>query len=177
MWFFSKGKRGRVFRDTWKGKEVIVKKAREYSILNEVKWLKVLNEYGIGPKLYYSGKKYFVCEYLNGVPIKDYTGNLKRVFIDVLKQCRVMDKLRVNKLEMHNPFKHVIIKGKDIRLIDFERCKITENPKNVTQFVQYICKKSSLGFGDVKPYLKEYKEEMGDSSFNKLLKFITKNVN
>jgi predicted Ser/Thr protein kinase len=172
MEFFKKGKRGKIFRDTWQGKEAIVKKARHYSVLNEIKWLKILNKHGIGPKFYDSGEDYFICEYLKGTAIQYYKGDLKEIFLNVLKQCRMMDKLKVNKLEMHNPTKHIIIDGDDIRLIDFERCKITETPKNVTQFVQFICKKTELDFEKVKPYLVEYKEKMDDKSFEKLLKFI-----
>jgi predicted Ser/Thr protein kinase len=43
----------------------------------------------------------------------------------------------VNKEEMHRPLKHIIV-GKDARFIDFERCSKTKNPKNVTQFCNYI---------------------------------------
>lgn len=176
MEFFKKGKRGQLFREKWKGKEAIIKKARHYSVLNEVRWLKILNKHGIGPELYEQGEDYFICEYLDGVVIQDYKGELKDILLNVLKQCRVMDKLKVNKLEMHNPAKHIIIKGDDIRLIDFERCKITENPKNVTQFVQFICKKSNLEFEDVKPYLLKYKKHGCDRSFKELFDFIDYNL-
>ena len=32
------------------------------------------------------------------------------MILDVLEQCFVMDKLGINKLEMHHPVKHVLIK-------------------------------------------------------------------
>ena len=40
---------------------------------------------------------------------------------------------------MTNPYKHIIIdKNNNPVLIDFERCRYTEQPKNVTQFLQYL---------------------------------------
>jgi len=51
----------------------------------------------------------------------------------------VLDKLGVNKEEMHHPYKHVLItkKQKPV-LLDFERCHLSEKPKNVTQFCQCV---------------------------------------
>jgi len=43
---------------------------------------------------------------------------IKKILFDVLKQCRIMDGLNVNKKEMHNPVKHIIIKkGNSVRKI------------------------------------------------------------
>ena len=40
---------------------------------------------------------------------------------------------------MHHPVKHIIIgKNRKPVLIDFERCRKTEKPKNVTQFCQFL---------------------------------------
>jgi predicted Ser/Thr protein kinase len=55
-----------------------------------------------------------------------------------------MDILLINKTELTNPYKDIIIDENNfVVLIDFERCKKTEKPKNITQFLQYLIKKSS----------------------------------
>jgi predicted Ser/Thr protein kinase len=66
-------------------------------------------------------------------------------------------------------------------LIDFERCKKTSNPKNVTQFLQYIAKNSDnleeKGFIVDRNRLfllgKEYKDDSSLRNFNKILQFIS----
>ena len=51
-----------------------------------------------------------------------------------------MDRINVNKEEMHHPYKHIIMDKttKKPILIDFERCHKSLEPKNVTQFSSYI---------------------------------------
>ena len=59
-----------------------------------------------------------------------------------------MDQLNVNKKEMHHPVKHIIIVKKRKKyfpiLIDFERCKINPDVKNITQFAEFICRNKNL---------------------------------
>ena len=63
---------------------------------------------------------------------------MKRVF----KQLFIMDKLGIQKEEMHNPYKHIIVdkKGRPW-LVDFERASFSKAPKNVTQFCQFLASK------------------------------------
>lgn len=138
MEYFSKGKRGKIYLI----KNIAVKKSMDKYIKNEVKYLKLLNKHGIGPKLLNHGKNYFKYKFIRGIFILDYIRlnnkkNIKKILVDVLKQCRVLDMLKINKLEMHNPYKHIII-DKDPVMIDFERCYKTNKPKNVTQFCQFL---------------------------------------
>lgn len=151
---FTKGHRGIIYTGALRNKKVAVKlerkdiKARK-RIRNEVKWLKVLNKKGIGPKLIYNKynkDNYFVYDFIEGEFILDnFVRNNKRNIIkiikDVFNQLYIMDKLKINKEEMHHPLKHIIIdKNKNNKpvLVDFERCHKTKKPKNVTQFCQFI---------------------------------------
>ncbi|MFH1211470.1 MAG: hypothetical protein V1659_00910 [Candidatus Woesearchaeota archaeon] len=63
---------------------------------------------------------------------------IKKVLLDVLDQMFVMDSLGINKFEMTSPKKHVIVRRGRPVLIDFERCRRSEKPKNVTQFVHFM---------------------------------------
>ncbi len=115
-------------------------------IENEAKWLGRLNEKDIGPKLYFSGKNYVVMKFITGKRIMDWIKeNSKEEIIpvleNVLKQCHKMDQLGVSKQEMHHPHKHIIINSDDKPvMIDFERCKETPAPTNVTQLVEWWCR-------------------------------------
>src|SRR3989344_5200444 len=178
MQLLAKGKRGTVYVE---GKYVI-KKASEYQIKNEVEWLKKLNHYGIGPQLMSYGGDWFKAAYIKGELIEDSVRtsdkkNIANILKDCLKQCRVMDSLKMNKKEMHHPYKHVIVVKNKPVFIDFERCKITEHPKNVTQFCQYILKLDVIIPGNLDidrgvmiKLMKEYKGNQNEKNFKGILR-------
>lgn len=139
----------------YKKKKVVIKTERKDSeaigrIENEINYLKILNKKGIGPELYFHDKKftYFVYEYIDGnfFPIflehsaKKNKNLIKKIIKNVFVQCFRMDKIKVNKEEMHHPYKHIIIDSKTKKpvLVDFERCHKSKEPVNVTQFSSYI---------------------------------------
>jgi len=66
--------------------------------------------------------------------------DIKNIIKNVFDQCFIMDKLMIDKEEMHHPLKHIIIQNKTLKpyLVDFERCHKTEKPKNVTQFSVFL---------------------------------------
>jgi len=168
MKYFSKGKRGKIYLR----KDVAIKMGLNKHIKNEVKWLKRLNKYNIGPKLISYKNNYFKYKFVNGKFILDFIkennkNKIKKILIDILKQCRTLDELKVNKLELHNPYKHIIINKKPV-MIDFERCYKTNKPKNVTQFCHFLISKK------VRMLLKNKNILINKRSFIKLLKIYKK---
>jgi len=187
--YLDKGKRGVVFVGKYKGKKVAVKIRRKGSeamnrMENEAKWLQKLKK-GIGPRLCFSGKNYLCYQFVEGEFILDYMKkSSKRNCIELVKKCLdkcyALDQLQVDKLEMHHPVKHIIV-GKEVRFIDFERMHHTLNPKNVTQFVQFICgkialvmkeKKVKVKIKDLRDLAQDYKREMTKKNFTKIKKEI-----
>jgi predicted Ser/Thr protein kinase len=79
---------------------------------------------------------------------------------------------------MNHPTKHILIKKgeasrKTVVMIDFERCKQTENPKNVTQFCQYILKyQKKINKKKLMRLLQEYKKDYSSLSFRRLLNLL-----
>jgi len=154
--YFTKGHRGMLFTGVYKGKKKAVIKIKNPQSMafgrmqNEANFLKILNKKGIGPKLYFYNEKddYFVYEFIDGefFPLflehssKKNKTLIKKIIKQVFIQCFRMDKLKINKEEMHHPYKHVIIdrKTKKPVLIDFERAHYAKEPINVTQFCSYI---------------------------------------
>ncbi|MEA3429801.1 MAG: methyltransferase domain-containing protein [Nanoarchaeota archaeon] len=187
----TKGHRGWIFTGMYKGKKIVVKKQREdvaaiTRVANEINFLKVLNKKGIGPKIIFSGKDYFVYKFISGAFIKDFVEvqgkeAIKQVFLDVFKLMYKLDKLKTNKEEMTRPRKHVIIDNKlKVHLIDFERATKTEKPKNVTQFVQYVCslsemlnkKKFKINIDKLRDASKVYKKDMSIKNYKKIINLI-----
>lgn len=187
--YFAKGKRSIVYKGFFKGKEAILKTAKKNAPLNvmrnEAKWLKKLEKYKIGPKLYKEGKDYVIYGFVKGKKIMDWMEEhdkkeIKKIIERILKQCRTLDKLKVNKKELQRPVKHILI-GKTVKMIDFERCKEAKRPKNVTQFCQFLTSKNMKKILNKKGIkidknkliilLKEYKKEQSEKNFKKILNF------
>lgn len=189
--YLAKGKRSIVYKGVFKGKEAILKVIKKGAppniIKNETKWLKKLEKYKIGPKLYKEGQNYMICEFIKGKRIMEWLKEhnkkeIKKILKEILKQCRTLDKLKVNKKELQRPVKHIIIK-KIVKMIDFERCKETKHPKNVTQFCQFLTSKNVKEILEEKNIkidkdkliilLQKYKKEQTERNFKAILNFLT----
>lgn len=148
---YAKGKRGVIFKAMYKDKPVAIKvplEGRE-SIANlEARHLQSANRLRIGPQFIEAGAKYVTMEFIEGEHIGDFLEHAtlaekEEVFEKVLKKLELMDRIKFNKFELTNPYKHIIIKpGLEPVMIDFERAKYTSRPKNVNQFKEYIKKHS-----------------------------------
>ena len=179
--YLAKGKRSEVYTLKISNKLYAVKVKKEdigakNTVENEAKFLKILNKYKIGPKFRNKGKNYIMYEFVKGEFFVDWIKksskkNAVKIIKNILEQCRIMDKLKINKKEFHKPIKHIIIyKNKPI-MIDFERCYYAEKPKNVTQFCQFL-----LLINKIDPkaidLLKEYKENESDGNFKRIVRLI-----
>lgn len=175
--FLAKGKRSLVFTAKYKNKLVAIKVKKKSSqainrLENEAKFLKMLNKHNIGPKLIKQGKDYIIYEFVKGKPILKYKKSLKNIILNVLDQCFILDKLKINKLEMHHPVKHILIDKSPV-LIDFERCYYTKNPKNVTQFCQFLMNTNKkLNKKLLIKTLKKYKFAQNKENFNSIKKIL-----
>lgn len=151
----ARGKRGIVYSALKNKKDMAVKAANPNSrainrIENEAKWLKILNKEGIGPGLLGFQQAegavpvYLVMEFIEGERILDFLAraeeaSIRSVLKEILRQLLILDGLGVNKEEFHWPVKHIIVRpGNGITLLDFERCRKTQRPKNITQFLQFL---------------------------------------
>jgi len=181
---FARGKRGIIYK---KG-NIITKvknpKSRAINrIKNEAKYLKILNKHGIGPKFISFKNNKLQYRFVKGKFIFDYIHDndkkeILKVLKNVLNQCFILDKLKINKLEMNRPKKHIII-DKNPVLIDFERCYITDRPKNVTQFLQFLFnlrkilkKKKIIINKKILRLARKYKKNRSKKNFKKIKEYI-----
>jgi len=160
-------------------------------IKNEAHWLSILNKSNnIGPQLLFydsqTEEQFLVYRFVEGEFILDWLSNnpiatidnIRMVLANLLEQCFEMDQLKVDKEEMHHPQKHVLITDNaQPILLDFERCNLTDTPKNVTQCIEFICrlkeelhkKKLKININQLRELAKEYKKEQNQDNFNKII--------
>ncbi|MGV8171652.1 MAG: HemK2/MTQ2 family protein methyltransferase [Candidatus Woesearchaeota archaeon] len=162
--------------------DIVIKRSltEHYNAAEEAKFLKILNKHGIGPRYIRHDKDSLTMEYIKGERILDYVkkANKKQV-INIIKkildQLYIMDKLKINKLELINPYKHIIVRNHEPILIDFERCIHTEKPKNVTQFIQFLCS-GKVGLKINVEALQDIAKKYKDTYDKKYLEEIIKNI-
>ncbi len=181
---FSHGKRSIIYTAVHKNKKVAIKikKASTQAqkvIEKEAKFLKELNRHGIGPKLIKSTDKAVVYKFIEGPFFIDWIKDNptdKTMIKKILLQCREIDKLKINKREFTRPIKHIIIENNKPIFIDFERCYVTDNPQNVTQFCQFLLSNCIVKSNrkEILPLLKQYKKNQTNKNFKILLKQLLK---
>lgn len=142
---FAKGCHSKIYESNFENKKIIIKE-NKFNNEREIFFLKKLQKYNFIPKLYFYDKKIIIIEKFIGKTIKEFledkTINLKikkRIVLKIKNICEILDKLKINKMEMGNPYKHIFIeKYNVIKFIDFERSKFTNRPKNLNQFNEYL---------------------------------------
>jgi len=188
---FAKGKRGIIHLAQYKGKTIVVKSKNPKStaiarIEIEAQFLKKLNKFSIGPKFHFFKDQKLGMEFIEGVLFEEYIQknskkNIQAVITDLFTQLFQLDKLKINKEEMHHPVKHIIVRNHIPVLIDFERCHYTEKPKNITQFVQYLSKDriiellndKFIKLSAIQPLARVYKSDPTKRNLQKILKKIS----
>ncbi len=147
--------------------------AAKNAISSEAKWLKYMQGKDFASKFKEYDKKlrYIIYRYVEGKYLPNFLdeSNKKRSITVVkkcLEICRELDKLGINKGEMHKPVKHVIVDYPKVTFIDWERCHKTKKPKNVTQFTSYLFQRGQLKDLDA---VKQYKKSYSDKDFKKIV--------
>lgn len=200
--YFTHGKRGDIYTATMDKNQFIKKyipqtknnlkvaikverkeSKAENRIESEAKWLQVVNQKGLGPRYLFHGENYVAYEFVEGIFIDEWLGtHEKKEILMMLKQLlhqgAQLDRLKINKEELHHPFKHIIITADNHPvLLDFERCTETEKPKNVTQLLEFFCRievalqKKGI-FVDkeaIRKLAKEYKERPSQETLQHLV--------
>ena len=191
--FFAKGKRGFIYTAKLGNKKIAIKEKNPESkaqsrIEFEAYWLKKLNKYKIGPKFISFKNDSLAYEFVEGIFIMDFVINstekdIRKVLRDIFDQMFLLDKLGINKEEMHHPYKHIVItKRKKPVLLDFERANNTEKPSNVTQFCQYITstnfhallneKGLKVNIRKVRAAARKYKHNINKKNFKEIISLV-----
>ena len=119
------------------GRIAAIKWAKNYEIDKEWEILKFLN--GLcAPKPIFRGKRYFIMEYIDGKPLKDFAGNEEyyNILKDALYNAYLLDEKGIFHGQLGRYY-HILKTDKDVKFIDFERGVFSENPRNFMQIVGY----------------------------------------
>ena len=189
--YLARGKRGIVSTGMLDGKRIIIKElnpsADVNTIAHEAEMLQAVNAKGIGPLFIGLQNGALLREYIDGPEIMDWIpgarrGAIKSALIAVLEQCRTLDLLGINKLEMNHPHKHILMR-KDIPVfIDFDRARHAQKPKNVTQVCQWLTGSQMVEILNEKDvtiprdamikHAKKYKDSYSDIPYNLMVEVI-----
>jgi len=145
--YFARGKRGIAYTALLGAKKVLVKEFNPRSDVNtiehEARMLKLVNTIRVGPRFIALKDGALIRDFIDGPEFMDWVPmvdkeRVKRAMLSILEQCRRMDSLGVNKLEMNHPHKHLLMRRGTPVMIDFDRSRIAARPKNVTQVCQWF---------------------------------------
>lgn len=163
----GKGKRGLVYQEGKYAVKIINSKTDTLKFEADI--LKKINKRGIGPEVYSFEDNKLRMELVKGVRILDFLKKASKqekikVLKQIFRQLRTLDLMNVNKSEMKNPYKHIII-GKKPVLIDFERARYSETPQNITQFCSFLENRKIASFKDLP---QKYKDDPSEDNYRKL---------
>ncbi len=168
------GKRGVVYKIS---PDLVVKIERDdssskNSLENEYNILKFLtpSKYFPTPVFFDCELKYLIREFVKGIRADEV--NDKSLFLKAMIMARDLDLKKINQEEMNNPYKHIYFFNGEPMMIDFERAKKAKNPKNVSQFCQYVCNKFGFDHKKFIPFIKKYKEDYSAKNFDKIMKLL-----
>jgi putative serine/threonine protein kinase len=119
------------------GRIAAIKWAKNYEIEKEWEILEYLN--GLcAPKPIYRGKRYFIMEFVDGEPLKNFVG--KEEYYDILKESLVNAYKLDEKGVFHGQlgrYYHILKTQNGVKFIDFERGVFTDSPRNFMQIIGY----------------------------------------
>lgn len=157
------------------------------SLEGEAKNLEYVNNWGIGPKLYSWSRDFIVMEYVDGVSLSEWllrvdsVDSLKRVVLELLRQCRLLDLIGVDHGELSRPYRHVLIsRSGRVYILDFESASQRRRPRNLSSIASYLFFKPSIVSSVLREKLgfnlqvalekvREYVKRRDESSYQSLL--------
>ena len=158
-------------------------------LINEAKIQKIVNQFGIAPKIFNSTKNFISMEFIDGLILNDYihkfknnsVSNLNFIVSNLLHQCFILDINGIDHGELSNLKKHVIINNKP-NIIDFDSASLTRRASNFTSSIQYLFiggpfslyfqKIFSINVELLKSSLKNYKFNQNSDNFNNIFEIL-----
>ena len=189
--YFAKGKRGIVYTALLGRRKVLVKEFNPASAVNtiahEAEILQMVNRKGIGPMFIALENGALVREFIEGKEVVKWMRSarkpaIKKVVQNILEQCKALDQLGINKMEMTRPHKHILLQKNKPVFIDFDRSRKAEKTKNVTQVCQFFTsaelqtllaeKDILLSRENMQTLAKEYKQCRDKKAFQAIVKLV-----
>jgi putative serine/threonine protein kinase len=134
----GEGNKGEVFKIKLEnGKIAALKWLKNDLAKKEFEFLKLLNGF-YAPKPIHLGRHYFIMELIEGKPLKELINT--KEYYETLKEALVgayeLDIRKINHSQLGRYY-HIIKTQESVKFLDFERAKITDNPRNFLQIIGY----------------------------------------
>jgi putative serine/threonine protein kinase len=174
----GEGNKGEVFKVKLEnGKIAALKWLKNDLAKKEFEFLKLLNGF-YAPKPIYLGKHYFIMELVEGKPLKDLinTKEYYETLKEALKGAYFLDLKNINHSQLGRYY-HIIKTDNGVKFLDFERAKITDNPRNFLQIIGYYLQRDkNFDKNTLNEITKLYKENK-TKALNLALKVIDESIN
>ncbi len=158
----------------------------------EVRVATLANRVGIGPPIFGHTRDMILMKLLESQEIGDWLDTLhgrgsrdqaRRMLHGLLNQCRKLDIMGIDHGQLSNLRKHAVVAEGSPWIIDFESAGTGRKPRNVTTAAQYLLLggaispkvRRAIGIrdgGGVRKLLAEYKRDLSDYSYSKLLEHL-----
>lgn len=118
--------------------------ANRPTMRDEVKYHRIANGAGVGPRILGFSDNFMLMEFAEGASIVDWAqGEIERseasaVARSVLEQCYALDRARVDHGELAHLDNHVIVHGATATIIDFESASTERRMSNVSSAGQSL---------------------------------------
>ena len=152
---------------------------------------RLANVVGVGARIYGFTEDFITMDLIEGLHIDKFVEvadeeSIRRVVVDLLKQCRRLDLIGLDHGELSRARKHIIITSslKPV-ILDFSSSSRNRRPANVSSLFSFLFlsksglsallrKKlgTSFSYSEVVEALREYKKDLSDSAFAKILGFV-----
>ena len=158
----------------------------------EVRIATLANRVGVGPEIYGHTEDMIlmkllesqeIVEWLKALRGKGRRDEVRQMLHSLLNQCRTLDIMGIDHGQLSNLRKHAVIAEGKPWIIDFESAGTERKPRNVTTAAQYLLvggglsplMRRTLGLRDtetLKRLLGEYKRDLSDYSYSKILEYL-----
>jgi len=158
----------------------------------EVRVATLANRVGVGPEIYAHTRDMIlmkllesqeIVDWLKGLRGKGRRNEVREMIHSLLNQCRTLDIMGIDHGQLSNLRKHAVIAEGKPWIIDFESAGTERKPRNVTTAAQYLfvggglspMMRRTLGLSDtdfLKRLLGEYKRDLSDFSYSKILEYL-----
>ena len=160
----GEGNRGEVYKVKLEnGKIAALKWAKNYEIDKEWEILKFLDG-KFAPKPLFRGKRYFVMEFIEGVPLRELIGSKEyyKLLESAFDGAYYFDSVGVAHKQLGRYY-HIYLTKRGVKFIDFERAVFSKNPRNFLQLIGYYLQRDEnfdkKRLGDITHQYKKDKEK------------------
>lgn len=166
--------------------------ANRPSMKEETRITEMANRIGVGPDVFAHTRDMLLMKLLESQELSDWLKGLKgqgvrwqvrEMVHALLNQCRKLDIMGIDHGQLSNLRKHAVVADGRPWIIDFESAGTARRPRNVTTATQYLlvggavspAMRRALGVRDttiLKKLLGEYKRDLSDFSYSKILEHL-----